>query len=87
MDSIDIVELVMAVGQRFGVELPNAISPDALTAGDLWRTVVQHRTGVVPPAGRPPAADPTWREVAFFVAIHTDVPVDDVSWDTPLFHR
>jgi hypothetical protein len=86
MDSIDIVELVMAIGQRFGVELPNAISPDALTAGDLWRAVVQHSTGVVP-AGRPPVADPIWREVALFVAIHTEVPVDDVSWDTPLFRR
>ena len=81
MDSLDVVELIMEFEGRFGVDLPNVIGSGPFTVGDLWRAVVRHRTGVEPPAGPPPALDPTWREVVVFVAKHTQIPADDVRWD------
>ena len=87
MDDFNLAELIMAVDDRFGVTLPDFINSKSATVGDLWRAVVQHRTGVQPPVGPPPALDPTWREIARFVAIHTERPVDDVRWDATLFGR
>jgi hypothetical protein len=87
MDDFNLAELIMAVDDRFGITLPTVIDSGATTVGDLWRAVVQHRTGLEPPVGAPPALDPTWREIARFVAIHTERPVDDVRWDAPLFGR
>jgi hypothetical protein len=87
MNDFNLAELIMAVDDRFGVTLPALTDSRSTTVGDLWRAVVQHRTGHEPPDGAPPALDPTWREIVRFVAIHTERPVDDVRWDATLFGR
>jgi hypothetical protein len=83
MDSLDMVELMMELEKELDVDVSDAEASALLTPGDFWRLLVRKRTGIAPPPGPPPAADPIWREVVRFLAPKLGVPPDDVRWDRP----
>ena len=58
-DSLDIVELVMAFEEEFGVEIPDDAAEKINTVGDANKYIEEHKgQGPLPPSRTvPPAAD------------------------------
>jgi hypothetical protein len=87
MDSLDPIELVMAAESELRVALPDDAAARLAggTAADLWRAVAHARAGHVATAPHmPDVADPDWHQVRAWLALRLDVPLEQVTPDSPL---
>jgi acyl carrier protein len=72
---LDTVELVMAIEEEFGIEIPNEDAAALTTAGDISAYVVKQLTAL----GKQPSSGETWERVKSVIAYQLGVKLEGVT--------
>ncbi len=72
---LDTVELVLAVEEEFGIEIPNAMAAQLIAVGDLYDCVV----GQLRSRNEPLAENEVWERLRSLIVDHLGVRPDEIT--------